>query len=281
MAWCGAAGTGPRGERGGRAGERRAGPEGAAGCRCAGEPRGGAVTAALPPQHFLQLEQIGGRLSASLLHCHDTETRATMTMALAGDVIAAGQDNSCHILRFSLQEPEAPGAAGKDGETPLHRHPVRGACPGAVLCFGDGPECPSRLPGMLWGGPKGVVEIRHSANDPVPTLELLCACPECPPLACLGCRGAGCGGLWGDLGMGHCLEPLPACPEPSLCLPWVPWRALGMRHCPGAPLCPPPPDALAKVWGAVGCFGAGVQLWTSHAHPGSSLCLPWVLEGRE
>ncbi|XP_071273249.1 guanine nucleotide-exchange factor SEC12 isoform X1 [Agelaius tricolor] len=65
--------------------------------------------------HFLQLEQIGGQLSASLLHCHDTETRATMTMALAGDVIAAGQDNSCHILRFSLQEPEAPGATGKDG----------------------------------------------------------------------------------------------------------------------------------------------------------------------
>uniref|UniRef100_A0A8C3RG70 Prolactin regulatory element binding n=1 Tax=Cyanoderma ruficeps TaxID=181631 RepID=A0A8C3RG70_9PASS len=65
--------------------------------------------------HFLQLEQIGGQLSASLLHCHDTETRATMTMALAGDVIAAGQDNSCHILRFSLQESEGPGTAGKDG----------------------------------------------------------------------------------------------------------------------------------------------------------------------
>ncbi|RMB94055.1 hypothetical protein DUI87_29508 [Hirundo rustica rustica] len=65
--------------------------------------------------HFLQLEQIGGQLSASLLHCHDTETRATMTMALAGDVIAAGQDNSCHILRFSLQEPEGPATAGKDG----------------------------------------------------------------------------------------------------------------------------------------------------------------------
>ncbi|TRZ13330.1 hypothetical protein HGM15179_013761 [Zosterops borbonicus] len=65
--------------------------------------------------HFLQLEQIGGQLSASLLHCHDTETRATMTMALAGDVIAAGQDNSCHILRFSLREPEPPAAAGKDG----------------------------------------------------------------------------------------------------------------------------------------------------------------------
>ncbi|CAM4528602.1 guanine nucleotide-exchange factor SEC12 isoform X1 [Lepidochelys kempii] len=56
--------------------------------------------------HFLQLEQIGGQLSASLLHSHDTETRATMSMALAGDVIAAGQDASCHILRFRLQRPD-------------------------------------------------------------------------------------------------------------------------------------------------------------------------------
>ncbi|CAM5098139.1 unnamed protein product [Eretmochelys imbricata] len=68
--------------------------------------------------HFLQLEQIGGQLSASLLHSHDTETRATMSMALAGDVIAAGQDASCHILRFRLQRPDeksggsAPSKAG-------------------------------------------------------------------------------------------------------------------------------------------------------------------------
>ncbi|KAM6355639.1 guanine nucleotide-exchange factor SEC12 isoform 2-T2 [Podargus strigoides] len=66
--------------------------------------------------HFLQLEQIGGQLSASLLHSHDTETRATMTMALADDIIAAGQDASCHILRFSLQAPEArSGSAGQNG----------------------------------------------------------------------------------------------------------------------------------------------------------------------
>ncbi|NXX98751.1 PREB protein, partial [Centropus bengalensis] len=65
--------------------------------------------------HFLRLERIGGRLSASLLHSHDTETRATMTMALAGDFIAAGQDASCHILRFSLQAPDS--TAGRDGST--------------------------------------------------------------------------------------------------------------------------------------------------------------------
>ncbi|XP_053565376.1 prolactin regulatory element-binding protein [Bombina bombina] len=49
---------------------------------------------------FLQLEWISGCLSASLLHSHGTETRATMNMALAGDVLAAGQDANCHILRF-------------------------------------------------------------------------------------------------------------------------------------------------------------------------------------
>ncbi|XP_038607155.1 prolactin regulatory element-binding protein isoform X1 [Tachyglossus aculeatus] len=53
--------------------------------------------------HFLQLEKIGGGLSASLLHSHDTDTRATMNMALAGDVLAAGQDASCHLLRFRSQ----------------------------------------------------------------------------------------------------------------------------------------------------------------------------------
>ncbi|KYO22198.1 prolactin regulatory element-binding protein [Alligator mississippiensis] len=64
--------------------------------------------------HFLQLERIGGQLSASLLHSHDTATRATMTMALAGDIIAAGQDAHCHLLRFRLQRPAA-GAAGHSG----------------------------------------------------------------------------------------------------------------------------------------------------------------------
>lgn len=76
-----------------------------------------------------------------------------MTMALAGDIIAAGQDNSCHILRFSLQEPEAPGTAGKDGETPVHLGSLGDACPpGTAVCFGDGLEFPSCLP---WGPAEG------------------------------------------------------------------------------------------------------------------------------
>ncbi|XP_038251916.2 prolactin regulatory element-binding protein isoform X5 [Dermochelys coriacea] len=68
--------------------------------------------------HFLQLEQIGGQLSASLLHSHDTETRATMSMALAGDVIAAGQDASCHILRFRLQRPGENSSGNSGGSAP-------------------------------------------------------------------------------------------------------------------------------------------------------------------
>ncbi|XP_072490076.1 guanine nucleotide-exchange factor SEC12 isoform X2 [Notamacropus eugenii] len=56
--------------------------------------------------HFLQLEQIGGALSASLLHSHDTETKATMNLALAGNILAAGQDASCQLLQFRPQEQE-------------------------------------------------------------------------------------------------------------------------------------------------------------------------------
>ncbi|XP_053315098.1 prolactin regulatory element-binding protein [Spea bombifrons] len=53
--------------------------------------------------HFLRLERISGKLSASLLHSHDTDARATMTMALHGDTLAAGQDATCQILRFQIR----------------------------------------------------------------------------------------------------------------------------------------------------------------------------------
>ncbi|KAL7987130.1 hypothetical protein Chor_006049 [Crotalus horridus] len=63
---------------------------------------GAAKTGITNGLHFLQLDWREGKLSASLLHAHDTETRATMTMALAGNFIAAGQDATCHILSFQL-----------------------------------------------------------------------------------------------------------------------------------------------------------------------------------
>lgn len=56
--------------------------------------------------HFLQLERISGQLSASLLHAHDTDTRATMNLALTGDMLAAGQDASCHIIRYQHSQKE-------------------------------------------------------------------------------------------------------------------------------------------------------------------------------
>uniref|UniRef100_UPI00398E42C6 guanine nucleotide-exchange factor SEC12-like n=1 Tax=Pristiophorus japonicus TaxID=55135 RepID=UPI00398E42C6 len=57
--------------------------------------------------HFLRLERVTGSLSATLLHSYDTETRATMSMAVAGDILAVGQDATCHILRFQ-EEKEKP-----------------------------------------------------------------------------------------------------------------------------------------------------------------------------
>lgn len=66
--------------------------------------------------HFLSLELVGGRHSATLLHTHDTDTRATMNMALGGDVIAAGQDGNCSLMKFSQCAPkQTKKSAAKDG----------------------------------------------------------------------------------------------------------------------------------------------------------------------
>ncbi|XP_062394204.1 prolactin regulatory element-binding protein [Sardina pilchardus] len=66
--------------------------------------------------HFLGLELVGGQHSATLLHSHDTETRATMNMALADEVIAAGQDGNCSLMRFRQRAAKDGRKAGtKDG----------------------------------------------------------------------------------------------------------------------------------------------------------------------
>ncbi|TSQ69488.1 Prolactin regulatory element-binding protein [Bagarius yarrelli] len=49
---------------------------------------------------FLSLELVGNQHTATLVHSHDTESCATMNMALGGDVIAAGQDGNCCLMRF-------------------------------------------------------------------------------------------------------------------------------------------------------------------------------------
>lgn len=66
--------------------------------------------------HFLGLGMIGDQYTATLLHTHDTETRATMNMAIGGDVIAAGQDGSCSLMRFRQnQAKEGRKPATKEG----------------------------------------------------------------------------------------------------------------------------------------------------------------------
>lgn len=60
--------------------------------------------------------------SASLLHSHDTTTRATMNMAVADGVIAAGQDGTCCVMKTHFPKQKEGGkaaaaaAAAKDGE---------------------------------------------------------------------------------------------------------------------------------------------------------------------
>lgn len=66
--------------------------------------------------HFLDLQLIGEhQYSASLLHSHDTDTRATMNMAVGNGVIAAGQDGTCCLMRFKHCSPKEEGKdAAKD-----------------------------------------------------------------------------------------------------------------------------------------------------------------------
>ncbi|KAK1333213.1 hypothetical protein QTO34_006751 [Cnephaeus nilssonii] len=91
------------------------------------EPRDCLCSAAAT--HFLQLEQINGRLSASLLHSHDTETRATMNLALAGNILAAGQDAHCQLLRFQTHQQKGKSKAEKAGTKEQGPRQRKGAAP--------------------------------------------------------------------------------------------------------------------------------------------------------
>lgn len=70
-------------------------------------------------QHFLDVQLVGEhQYSASLLHSHDTATRATMNMAVADGVIAAGQDGTCCVMKTQLSKQKEGGkAAAANGES--------------------------------------------------------------------------------------------------------------------------------------------------------------------
>eukprot|EP00066_Takifugu_rubripes_P003311 XP_003965791.1 PREDICTED: prolactin regulatory element-binding protein isoform X1 [Takifugu rubripes] len=68
---------------------------------------------------FLDVQLVGAhQYSASLLHSHDTTTRATMNMAVADGVIAAGQDGTCCVMKtqFSKQNQGSKAAANAKSE---------------------------------------------------------------------------------------------------------------------------------------------------------------------
>lgn len=68
-------------------------------------------------QHFLDLQLVGEhQYSASLLHSHDTDTRATMNLAVGNGVIAAGQDGTCCLMKFKHCTQKGGKAAAKDGK---------------------------------------------------------------------------------------------------------------------------------------------------------------------
>lgn len=42
-----------------------------------------------------------------------------MNLALAGNILAAGQDAHCQLLRFQIHQQKSKNKAGKAGESPL------------------------------------------------------------------------------------------------------------------------------------------------------------------
>uniref|UniRef100_A0AAZ3SRZ6 Prolactin regulatory element-binding protein n=1 Tax=Oncorhynchus tshawytscha TaxID=74940 RepID=A0AAZ3SRZ6_ONCTS len=76
---------------------------------------GGSKTGIKNAVHFLGLELVGDQHCATLVHSHDTDTRATMNLAIGGDVIAAGQDGRCSLMRFRQHQPRGKAAAKDAG----------------------------------------------------------------------------------------------------------------------------------------------------------------------
>ncbi|XP_061632150.1 prolactin regulatory element-binding protein [Phyllopteryx taeniolatus] len=76
--------------------------------------------------HFLELQLVGeNQYSASLLHSHDTDTRATMNLALGESVIAAGQDGTCSLMTFEDCTQKSGGKAAANDENNVQKGNAR------------------------------------------------------------------------------------------------------------------------------------------------------------
>ncbi|XP_022067104.1 prolactin regulatory element-binding protein [Acanthochromis polyacanthus] len=76
--------------------------------------------------HFLDLQLVGEhQYSASLLHSHDTDTRATMNMAVGNGVIAAGQDGTCCLMKFKHCTQKGGKNVPKDAENSVQQGSAR------------------------------------------------------------------------------------------------------------------------------------------------------------
>lgn len=74
------------------------------------------ISSKLVFQHFLDVQMVGkNQYSSSLLHSHDTDTRATINMAVGDGVIAAGQDGTCSLMKFKLCQQKEENATHRDG----------------------------------------------------------------------------------------------------------------------------------------------------------------------
>ncbi|XP_034553814.1 prolactin regulatory element-binding protein [Notolabrus celidotus] len=131
--------------------------------------------------HFLDLQLVGDHsYSATLLHCHDTDTRATMNMALGDGVIAAGQDGTCCLLRFKQGSQREDGqAAATDGGNNVQKGNARRRAGkgGQEAAAGSGDKADTKDETVLISV-SGLAEVQSDLNPQDPLQKVVRFSPD-------------------------------------------------------------------------------------------------------
>ncbi|XP_071324590.1 guanine nucleotide-exchange factor SEC12 [Trachinotus anak] len=128
--------------------------------------------------HFLDLQLVGEhQYSATLLHSHDTDTRATMNMAVGDGVLAAGQDGTCCLMKLQHCAEKGGKAAAKEGGGSTRRRAVKGDRGGqdAAAASGDKSELKDETAHI---SVTGLAEVQSDLNPQDPLQKVVRFSPD-------------------------------------------------------------------------------------------------------
>lgn len=130
--------------------------------------------------HFLDLQLVGEhQYSATLVHSHDTDTRATMNMAVNNGVIAAGQDGTCCLLKFKHCGAKATakeaGNSGQQGNARRRAGKGDRGGPDGAAASGDMPDMKDETAQI---SVKGLAEVQSDLNPQDPLQKAVRFSPD-------------------------------------------------------------------------------------------------------